>query len=258
MRCCDVTVPLLVFVVLIGCGPPANSSNISSQMPLADVLPVRDTADDKVTFHWEHEGQQDACRIALPNRTSSPIVLRFRHTDIDGQAVGVLFLDSDYSIEVGKILSDQTMIFVRPDEVIPIHDQLYHVTFDDVSLDLTHVTDSIPQHYHPHPQHLVISRSEVPKIREKLYFLRREDWSDYERVRVTHIASDGSYAEYVGKPYYGSAQGVQGDNTIQRHEVVHQWANSTTDVANIVPPIEIEGVGRLRGWVEFRQTLNGN
>ncbi|PQO31184.1 hypothetical protein C5Y96_12605 [Blastopirellula marina] len=257
MRCGDILAFLTVFTVLIGCGQPPNSQKLSSQLPLVGVHSAKDDADE-VIYHWEHNGEDAPCLIPLPNRSSRPVMLRFRQMKVEGDRVGLLFLDSDFEIEVGKIVSDQFMIFVRPGEVIPYHDQLYQVVFDDTSLDIKRVTASIPESYHPHPQYLVVPRAESPTVRQRLYILKRDSWSDYERVRVTHIAVDGSHAEYVGKPYYGSSLGEVGDKRIEPFEVVHQWANSTTDVAGIVPPIDIEGVGRLRGWVEFRQTISDN
>lgn len=257
MPCCDIRALLLVFVVLIGCDYSSNSQELSSEPPMVGIHAAEDNREE-ITYQWDHQGKDAACLIPLSNRSSLPVILRFRQAKVDDSLVGVLFLDSEYEIEVGKILSDQAMIFVRPGEVIPYHDQLYHVTFDRHSLHIKCVTHAVPESYHPNPQHLVISRSEPSKIRNRMYYLQRDDWSDYERVRITHIAEDASHAEYEGKPYYGSAQGVLGDRLIEPKEVVHQWSNSTTDVAGIVPPVEIEGVGRLRGWVEFRQTLADN
>ncbi|MBA2117435.1 hypothetical protein [Bremerella alba] len=257
MSCCDVRVTLLVFVVLMGCDNPSSSRSTSKRPPLVSMHPTGDFA-GPASYHWDHRGKDTACRIALPNRTAMPVTLRFRQIEIDSNPVGIIFLDSAYAIEVGKIFSDQMVIFVRPGDVIPYHDQLYHVTFDSDSLVIKCVTDLVPTHFHPDPRHLIIAQSEPPEIRQRLYLLYKDDWSDYERVRVTQIADDGSYAEYEGKPYYGSGQGAFGGKTIEPQEVVHQWANSTTDVAGIVPSVEIDGVGRLRGWVEFRQTLVDN
>lgn len=257
MPFCNLRVALLVFVVLIGCDNPSNSQSKANSLPLVSVQQTDGYA-GAVTYHWDHHGKDSPCLIPLPNRTTLPVALRFRQMDVDGSPVGVIFMDSEYAIEVGKILSDQVMLFVRPGEVVPYHDQLYLITFDNISLVIKRVTESVPAHYRPSPQHLVISRSESPEIREQLFLQGRDFWADYERVRIIHIAEDASHAEYEGKPYYGSTQGALGDKTIEHDEVVHQWANSTTKVARIVPPVEIEGVGRLRGWVEFHQTLSDN
>ncbi|QDU78191.1 hypothetical protein Pan97_52740 [Bremerella volcania] len=257
MRCCDLRIILLVFVLLTGCDKNSNSQKLASQLPSVSIQTAEDDA-ESLTYHWDHHGKDTACLLPIPNLTSKPVTMRFRQAKIDGSLVGVLFLESEYAIEVGKILSDQTMIFVRPGEVIPYHDQLYRVTFDDDSLDLKRVTQFIPESFRPNPGHLVIPLTEHPAIRRRLFHLQRDDWSDYERVRVIHIAEDASHAKYQGKPYYDSAQGVLEDNTIEPNEVVHRWAQSTTDVAAIVPPVEIEGVGKLRGWVAFRQTLADN
>lgn len=257
MRCGDVRLLLLLVAVLIGCGRPSNSPKLAGQPPLVRIDSAKDDAEE-VVYHWDHHGEDTPCLIPLPNHTAKPVILRFRQIKADDGLVGLLFLDSEFKIEVGKILSDQIMIFVRPGEVIPYHDQLYQVTFDDTSLDIKRVTHAIPEIYHPHPQYMAVPLAESPEIRQRLYILKRDSWSDCERVRVTHIAADGSYAEYVGRPYYGSSLGEVGDHRVERYEVVHQWASSTTDVAEIVPPIEIEGIGRLRGWVEFRQTLSEN
>ena len=254
MQCCELGVFLLVFAVLIGCDQSSKSPKAASLPPLLAMEPAEESAND-ATYRWQHQGKDTACRIPLPNRTSFPVTLRFRQDEIEGQPVGILFLDSEYQIEIGKILSDQVMIFVRPGDVIPFHDQLYHVTFDSNSVVLRRVTHLVPQIYHPHPEYLVISLTEPVKIREKLFRLESDDWSDYERVRITHIAEDASRADYEGKPYYGSAQGEMGGKTFKLNDVVHQWSNSTTDVVGIVPPVEIEGVGKLRGWVEFRQVV---
>jgi len=248
----NVPLLLIALVALNGCGKPSKSPSKSRHLPLVRVQPTQDDG-QALAYHWEHHGKDTACLIGLPNRTQAPVTLRFRQVAIDGQQVGAILIDSEYPIEVGKILSDQAMIFVRPGEVIPYHDQLYHVTFDETSLDLRRVTHHVPSKFHPDPKHLVISRSESPQIRERLYLLNRDIWADYERVRINHIAEDASHAVYEGKPYYGSAQGAKGDKTIEPQEIVHQWAGSSTVVAQIVPPIEIEGVGKLRGWVAFRQ-----
>lgn len=257
MPCCDVRIALFALAMLVGCDNSPKPKSPMGYPPPAHVEMVQDDGQE-VVYHWEHHGEDTPCLIPLPNRTTLPVTLRFRQISIDGSQIGVLFFDSEYSIEVGKILSDQVLIFVRPGEVIPYHDQLYHINFDNDSLDIKLVTESVPKAFHPSPKHLVVTCCEDSTIRKRLYDLMRDDWSDYERVRVTRIAEDASYAEYEGKPYYGSAQGVTGDKQIEVNEVVHQWAGSTTDIAMIVPPMEIEGVGRLRGWVEFRQTLSSN
>lgn len=254
MPCCDARIALLALTFLMGCDNSPKQKNLLSYPPPAHVE-MSEADGQEVIYHWDHQGKDNPCLMPLPNQTTLPVTLRFRQVTIDDSQVGIIFIDSEYSIEVGKILSDQVMIFVRPGEVIPYHDQLYHVNFDDDSLDIKLVTESVPEAFHPSPKHLVVTRSEALPIRKRLYHLKRDDWSDYERVRITHIAEDATHALYEGKPYYGSAQGTTGDRHIEPNEIVHQYAKSTTDVARIVPPMEIEGVGRLRGWVEFRQTI---
>ncbi|MHC2069001.1 hypothetical protein ACYFX5_16145 [Bremerella sp. T1] len=247
---CDCRIALLLSVLIAGCGNPAESSQALPALPT--ILPAEDDIGVTV-YDWKHDGLDRPCLIALPNRSPAPVVVRFRQCEIDGEAIGVIFFDSEYEIEVGNILSDQALVFVRPGDIVPFYAQLYHVHFDEKRLQLRDVTQDVPAEFHPNTSTLVISRSEEKMIRERLFNLQSDRWADYERVRVTKIAADGSEASYVGKPYHGSDQGAQGDEVIRPNEIVHRRSNVVSKVARIVPPQTIEDVGNLRGWVEFVQ-----